>query len=76
MPRQLRSGSKELPASEIDEFSPQDVIYEPVRYIASVSIPVELAIVRSLTRLPGLEGCDLRLLTKLAGTAICIDLHG
>ncbi|CAI7632232.1 unnamed protein product [Penicillium palitans] len=64
MPRQLRSGRKELPASEIDELSLQDELHEPVRFITSTSTPAEPAIVRSLARLPGLNGCDLQILRK------------
>lgn len=64
MPRQLRSGRKELPASEIDELSLQDEIHKPVRFITSTSTPAEPAIVRSLARLPGLNGCDLQILRK------------
>ncbi|KGO49236.1 hypothetical protein PEX1_018480 [Penicillium expansum] len=64
MTRQLRSGRKEPPASEIDELSLQDEIHEPVRFIACASIPVEPVIIRRLARLPGLNGCDLRILRK------------
>ncbi|KAJ5519186.1 hypothetical protein N7453_001608 [Penicillium expansum] len=56
MARQLRSGRKELPASEIDELSLQDEIHKPVHFIACASIPVEPVIVRRLARLPGLNG--------------------
>ncbi|KAF7516682.1 hypothetical protein PCG10_002010 [Penicillium crustosum] len=64
MPRQLRSGCKGVPASEIDELSLQDEIHEPVRFVTSTSIPAEPAIIRSLARLPGLNGRDLRILRK------------
>lgn len=64
MPRQLRSGRKEPPASETDRLSLQDEIHEPVRFITSAATPAEPAIVRSLARLPGLNGRDLRILRK------------
>ncbi|KAJ5847525.1 hypothetical protein N7455_011482 [Penicillium solitum] len=64
MPRQLRSGCKDLPMSEIDELSLQDEIHEPVRFITFMSTSAEQAIVRSLARLPGLYGCELRILRK------------
>ncbi|KAJ6072294.1 hypothetical protein N7467_010379 [Penicillium canescens] len=64
MPRKLRSGRKELPASKVDGLSLQDEMHEPVRFIASASTPAEPAIVRSLSRLPGLNESELRILRK------------
>ncbi|KAJ5504339.1 hypothetical protein N7463_007213 [Penicillium fimorum] len=62
MPRQLRSDRKELPLFEMDGYSLQDEIHELIHFTGSTSARAEPAIVRSQSRLLGLNGSDLHIL--------------